>query len=441
MDYHGQGSFIEWLIPVARSGIYDVTVRYASGPPSDRPLDLHVDDKVIQYAMQMTTNWNTWDTETHTIEIGAGMQTFRLIAVDSVGPNVDDIEVTKLNTLLGYNAHGVYDGDQWHIARTDISTEFRHGDSPELIIQYEVYKNILLDQVETSVYTIGCSTPAEGVVSVAGSFVTQEQASDPDLKTFVLQIDIDEPNLVTSNIWEGNVTEGTIMMCVRVELIPYSLNPELVSLSYLETILLQHVVLSASFGMEPFGVAEVVDEIFMSEADVQFLVSSCVCADDLSCLESPETFKVNSALHLCVYSNSEKVQIHGISEMKLEQEDLQNNGLTLFTVVEESNPHPLAKVEIVHDSEKGDVASVQTRLITAFFENDEPEDILVSGKVDLVFVTSGRRQAFLLSRSVYSEDEIHADFQTTIGLSSANIHRVGLIESIIAICLLTSMVA
>lgn len=437
VDYHGKGGFIEWLIPIERHAIYAVTVRYASGPEADRPLELHVDNKTIKFDMKKTATWTTWDTETHNVEIGAGIKTFRLFAIESVGPNVDYMEITKLNNLLGYNAHQVYDGNQWHIGRTEVSTKFEHGMSPEMTIRYEVYKNIRSEQIKVSLFTYDCSTQTEAVASVTRTFVTQEEASDPDLKILELLIDIDEANLVTSNIWDGSMNEGAFAMCVRVDILSNSLSPQLDSMSYLETILLQHVALSSSFAMEPIGFAEVIDELYVSDADIQFLVFACICEEDFSCVETPEPLKMNSALHLCVHSKSQKVQILRVIELYFVQEDFEHNGFTLFRAIEGSDPHDLTEVRRIDGEVNGNFLSLRTRLITSFFDHEAPGDVLVSGKAALVFGSANDRirHVSLRSRSLpitsEGDDEIQAGFKMVIRLeknedSASSIPRVSI---------------
>jgi hypothetical protein len=419
-DYHGTGSFIEWLIPIATPGVFEVTIRYSAGN-SVRPVDLHVDNnQVIHYNMTRTQDWNTWETETQTIEISAGTQTFRLIAVDSSGPNVDYLAIKTKYTLLGYTNDQEYDGNQWYIAQKGIHTKFSDGDAPEILIDYEVYKKIELDQVHAQVYTFDCSAPAEGVTT-ATSFTTSD-TSDPDLKILELQIDVDESKLYTGNIWHGSSqsnTEGDLTFCARIDLMPHasSENPPL-SESFVETIVAQHVILSSTFEViEAISAAEILDEIVTSDAEVRYLVSSCVCDDQFQCLDDPvEPLEVNSGLHLCVHSISNEVQVHRVGEFQLEQEDsTQGSGSFIFRAIENGVPNPLTHAKIVHgDDKQGDFASIETRLVTAFFEK-APKDVKASGEVLLAFKTDRRR------RFLHPPEEkiVLADFETKIPLRSS----------------------
>jgi hypothetical protein len=327
-----------------------------------------------------------------------------LSAVDSSGPNVDYLEIKTKYTILGYTNNQEYDGNQWYIAQKGIhATKFLDGDAPEIRIEYEVYKKIELDQVRAQVCTFDCSAPAEGVTT-ATSFTTSD-TSDPDLKILELHIDVDKGKLYTGNIWDGSCQsnmEGDLMFCARMDLMPHASSGDpALSESFVETIVAQDVILSSTFELieAMSAAAEIVDEIVTSDAEVNYLVSSCVCDDQFQCLDNPvEPLEVNSSLHLCVHSISNEVQVHRVAELQLEQEDStqEGSGFFIFRAIENGVPNPLTHAKIVNDDDKqGDFASIETRLITAFFDKEDLKDVKASGKVLLAFKTDSRRRRFL----------------------------------------------
>jgi predicted secreted protein len=97
IDYSGRGGYVEWIINIQNAGYHEVSIGYAS--PNSRPLDLDIDGILKQtYAIPMTNSWTDWRTETHTLFLTRGSHTFRLVASNSFGPNVDWIEIMCIDS-------------------------------------------------------------------------------------------------------------------------------------------------------------------------------------------------------------------------------------------------------------------------------------------------------------------------------------------------------
>jgi hypothetical protein len=439
MDFQERGAFVQWQIPVPTSGGYEVAVRYFSDY-LDRPAELQVSSKVIAYEMPQNPGWaETWRTEKHSFELAGSPRptTFRLIALGSTGPLIDYIEIRKQYHLLGYNNQKPYDGNQWHIQRIDAppgvvafqGADENHG-SHNILIQYEVYKAIELDQVKVQIFASNCfSRASAGILATETVIVSNLLASDPDLRILQVYVDIDPQNLYGSNIWTSsqaaNHTRGTILFCARVDLISYAFDPP-ESESFLESIVAQHVELSASFSLaEPIGAIQIVDRVFEAEEDaiIRYPISVCPCTADYKCIPNPVTVHINSNLHLCLHADSTNVEVRHVVDMSLRQ-DNPDGGSLMYHAIEDSEPrNRLTRVSIIRDdAHTGNVASVKTRLLTAFFgEEGSPErEIIVRGRVALGFLDPTRREfrglrsSQLLDDTYSSEVMVDESFQTTI---------------------------
>jgi endo-1,4-beta-D-glucanase Y len=91
------GSFVEWTVTAAAAGSATVSIRYANGTTTNRPMDISVNGSVVSAgrAFNATADWNTWATSTLTTNLLAGSNTIRATATTANGgPNVDSLTVT-----------------------------------------------------------------------------------------------------------------------------------------------------------------------------------------------------------------------------------------------------------------------------------------------------------------------------------------------------------
>jgi poly(beta-D-mannuronate) lyase len=97
VDYTNEtGSFVEWTVNEAGAGTVTLSIRFANGTTTNRPMNITVNGVVVSSAMAFnaTANWDTWQTATLTIPVNAGSNTIRATATTSNGgPNLDYIEV------------------------------------------------------------------------------------------------------------------------------------------------------------------------------------------------------------------------------------------------------------------------------------------------------------------------------------------------------------
>jgi glucose/arabinose dehydrogenase len=94
-DYNAvAGSYVEWTVGAANAGSFSVTIRYANGSTSNRPLTIAVNgaNQRTNLAFNTTGSWNTWQTVTTTLTLAAGSNKIRATATNAAGgPNVDNL--------------------------------------------------------------------------------------------------------------------------------------------------------------------------------------------------------------------------------------------------------------------------------------------------------------------------------------------------------------
>jgi hypothetical protein len=89
------GSYVECAVTAAAAGPVPVTVRYANGTTTSRPMSIAVNGTTVTTpSFGGTGNWDTWATTTFTAPLNAGTNLIRLTATTANGgPNLDKITV------------------------------------------------------------------------------------------------------------------------------------------------------------------------------------------------------------------------------------------------------------------------------------------------------------------------------------------------------------
>ncbi|WP_019614011.1 ImpA family metalloprotease [Psychromonas ossibalaenae] len=106
-----KGDVISWTFDIAKQGDYQLSFRYAS--KNDRHMQLSANDsEASTYQFPATTNWRTWEqSEAVTFSLEQGSNTINLETLKSLGPNIDNLQVTFVPTpadeLLA-QAEGIY---------------------------------------------------------------------------------------------------------------------------------------------------------------------------------------------------------------------------------------------------------------------------------------------------------------------------------------------
>ncbi|MBT2439506.1 cellulase family glycosylhydrolase [Streptomyces sp. ISL-36] len=90
------GSYVQWNVDAAQAGTATLTLRYANGTTTNRPMDIAVNGAVAASgkAFAGTGAWTSWATTTVTADLKAGANTIRATATTANGgPNLDHLKV------------------------------------------------------------------------------------------------------------------------------------------------------------------------------------------------------------------------------------------------------------------------------------------------------------------------------------------------------------
>ncbi|MBO2447575.1 carbohydrate-binding protein [Actinomadura barringtoniae] len=90
------GSYVEFQLNAAQAGDTTLTLRFANGTTTDRPMDITVNGAVVSagHSFPGTGAWTTWQSATLTVPLKAGANTIRAAATTANGgPNLDYAEV------------------------------------------------------------------------------------------------------------------------------------------------------------------------------------------------------------------------------------------------------------------------------------------------------------------------------------------------------------
>ena len=90
------GSYVEFTVSATAAGTSSVTLRYANGTSTDRPMDISVGGTTVASGVSFpaTTDWDTWATKSVNVPLAAGTNKIRATATTANGgPNLDRIGV------------------------------------------------------------------------------------------------------------------------------------------------------------------------------------------------------------------------------------------------------------------------------------------------------------------------------------------------------------
>jgi len=86
------GSYVEWIVNAPAAGSYTLTLRFANGTTTNRPMDITVNGGLVadDRAFPSTGTWDNWQTTEIAISLTSGDNTIRATGVTvNGGPNVD----------------------------------------------------------------------------------------------------------------------------------------------------------------------------------------------------------------------------------------------------------------------------------------------------------------------------------------------------------------
>jgi glucose/arabinose dehydrogenase len=101
------GSSVQFSVTAASAGPATLTLRYANGTTTNRPMDIVVNGTTVatQRAFGGTGAWATWQQATVTATLTAGANTIRAVATTANGgPNLDFVDVEQTSAATDYQA-------------------------------------------------------------------------------------------------------------------------------------------------------------------------------------------------------------------------------------------------------------------------------------------------------------------------------------------------
>jgi alpha-L-fucosidase len=91
------GTYAQWTVSAASARTGTLTIRYANGTTTDRPMNISVNGTVVATGRSFapTGSWDTWANVTLSAPLSAGSNTVRVTATTSGGaPNLDYVDVS-----------------------------------------------------------------------------------------------------------------------------------------------------------------------------------------------------------------------------------------------------------------------------------------------------------------------------------------------------------
>jgi hypothetical protein len=96
-DYQGFGSYLSWAIEATMTGEHEIVARYAAR--KSRPADLLVDGlKRETFPFSSSGQWTNWRQETMVLFLEKGSHSLKLLAAESLGPNLDWLSIRPIPT-------------------------------------------------------------------------------------------------------------------------------------------------------------------------------------------------------------------------------------------------------------------------------------------------------------------------------------------------------
>ncbi len=91
------GSYLEWTVNAPQAGTATLTIGFANGTTTNRPMDITVNGVLVRDELSFppTGAWTEWRTTTFTAPLNAGSNTIRATSTTSHGgPNLDYLDVS-----------------------------------------------------------------------------------------------------------------------------------------------------------------------------------------------------------------------------------------------------------------------------------------------------------------------------------------------------------
>lgn len=194
-------------------------------------------------------------------------------------------------------------------------------------------------------------------------------------------LDIKQDQVSLSDIWAFNADNSTgyVDVCVRVDLVEPTLGNS--SISFNEVDVTLTIDMTKNFTLDGSNVVDLTRQGPVQQdrnSDTSYNLEAFQC--DESGTQIADTIKQSSQLFICLVTNSTNIQFSDIKSLSLSQGDLSltpisngivtKNALTYVTGIESQN------------------VAIETKLISAFFEADAPDNVKATGVAIMEFKTA-----------------------------------------------------
>lgn len=261
----------------------------------------------------------------------------------------------------------------WDIFRVG-PAEISLDDSSEIKLHYNISnRDTLIQAFEGDCRT---TVPSSVLVLSSDTIVTSSTHAN-----FTLVVDVVKENITSySGVWTD---DGVISVCLRVDLLLPSSG---VSVHFHETKLLISVGLLQNFTITGVSVDREDPDEETGSVDLGFNITGFQC--DQNGNPSDEVLQQGSDVYLCINTVSSDVEIADVRKLTMTQGEFST------TPIVDSFADPLTQVTI-----SGKNATIRYQLVSDFFDDPEPQDVVANGMVLLAFTDNvGRR--FLRSVSL-----------------------------------------
>jgi hypothetical protein len=276
----------------------------------------------------------------------------------------------------------------WDIER-DGPAEIAFSDESDTEIRLRY--NISIRDTLVRAFEIDCSTPVPETVAALKSKRSIKSPKHADL-----EVDIDfAQNNVTAypGIWtDVDVGIGLIEMCVRVDLVFGGGGPP-TSVTFHEQKLYINVGLLKGFEVTNIDLNRDAAGNETGAVDVDYNITACHCAANGTCINT--VLSQGSDVYICIETSAENLEIADVRELTMDQ----GSGTVVTYPIVGGIEDPLTLTTI-----DGKTAQVRYQIISAFFTDPFPQEILVSGAVVLAFLDDNGRR--LLRYNVFLHREL-----------------------------------
>lgn len=258
----------------------------------------------------------------------------------------------------------------WFIDRVGNAT-FSLDESSPASSEIQLHYNISIRDTQIQAFEgDDCSTPLPSYIATLDSVTT---ITSPSFANFTLILDLHANVTNYPAVWTD---DGLIFICLRVDLL---LPSSTTSVTFHEQKLFLSVGLLQGFSITGVDLDRLNATEETGSVDVDFNVTGFQCDQDGN--PSDAVLTQGSDVFLCVETTSDNVEIADVRELQMTQGGFSTT--PIISGVED----PLTAVTV-----NGKNATIRYQIISEFFSEPNPEDIVATGSVLLAFTDNdGRR--------------------------------------------------